>query len=158
METNLLTLTPDEFAARFAPLQHTAKNAGRANKYGVKIGDIFSASWGWEQTNVDFFQVVALVGETSVRVREVRPPMIKDNAVSGMSADRVYRLTGDLLPAAPHSVFIKDQEKGDIKRLSPGYDPDPEKAKQNCIFKLASYATAHKCNSDTVETYESWYY
>lgn len=32
-----------------------AKTAEKVNKYGVKVGDLFSASWGYEQTNVDFF-------------------------------------------------------------------------------------------------------
>lgn len=129
----------------------------KVNKYGVKVGDIFSASWGYEQTNVDFFQVVALVGESSVRVREVRPAMIEDVAVSGMSADRTYKITAELLPPVRSSVFIKDQENGDIKRIKPGYDKDPELAKANCSFNLSSFATAFKCNGETVKSYESWY-
>lgn len=137
--------------------QKPAKAAEKVNKYGVKVGDIFKASWGWEQTNVDFFQVVALVGETSVRVREVRLQMIEDKAVSGMSADRTYKLTAEMLPAVSNSVFIKDQEKGDIKRICPGYYKDPEEAKKNCFFRISSYASAHKCNGNTVKTYESWY-
>lgn len=131
--------------------------AEKVNKYGVKVGDIFEASWGWEQTNADFFQVVALVGETSVRVREVRLQMIEEKGVSSMSSDRTYKITAEMLPTVPNSVFIKDQEKGDLKRLSPGYYKDPEEAKKNCFFRLSSFATAHKCNGNTVETYESWY-
>lgn len=133
------------------------KKAEKANKYGVKVGDIFEASWGWEQTNVDFFQVIALVGETSVRVREVRPLMIDEVGISGMSADITYKLTSEILPPAHSSVFIKDQENGDLKRITPGYSSDPEEAKKNCYFKLADYATAHKCNGETIKVYESWY-
>lgn len=129
----------------------------KANRYGVKVGDVFEATWGYEQTNVDFFQVVALVGEASVRVREVRPMMLEEAATGPMAADRVYKLTGELLPAVTHSVHIKDQEKGDLKRIQPGFDADPEKAKANCFFKVASYASAFKCNGDVVRTYESWY-
>lgn len=127
------------------------------NKYGVKVGDLFYASWGYEQTNYDFFQVVALVGETSVRVREVYPQMIDELPTGPMAADRTYKLTNDLLPAAPHSVFIKDQEKGDLKRIKPGYNADPEEAAKNCYFYLDTFANAHKCNGDTLTAYESWY-
>jgi hypothetical protein len=133
------------------------KKAEKVNKYGVKIGDIFSASWGWEQTNVNFFQVVALVGECSVRVREVYPAIVDEKAVSGMSADYTYKLTNEILAPASRSVFIKDQEKGDVKRIQPGYDKDPEKAIQNCYFKLDTFANAHKCNGETVTEYVSWY-
>ena len=134
------------------------KTKEKKNAFGVKVGDIFSASWGYEQTNNDFFQVIALVGEKSVRVREINPPIISRDPVSGMSEDRVYKLTGEILPPASHSVFIKDQENGDLKRLKPGYYQDEEKAKRNCYFNLSSFADAHKCNGETVKTYDSWYY
>lgn len=134
------------------------KTKEKKNAFGVKVGDIFSASWGYEQTNNDFFQVIALVGEKSVRVREVNPPIISRDPVSGMSEDRVYKLTGELLPPAPHSVFIKDQENGDLKRLKPGYFQDEKKAMENCYFNLSSFADAHKCTEGEIKTYESWYY
>lgn len=126
--------------------------AEKANKFGVKVGDIFSASWGYEQTQTDFFQVVELVGSSSVRVREVDLPIIDSEAVSSMSEDRVYEIVRELLPASSYSVFIKDQERGDIKRLTEGYSEGSVK------FRLSSFASAYLCTADTLETYESWYY
>lgn len=136
----------------------TKEKAEKKNVFGVKVGDIFSASWGYEQTNNDFFQVVALVGEKSVRVREVNLPLINSDPVSGMAEDRVYKITGEILPPSPHSVFIKDQEKGDLKRIKPGYFQDEEEAKNNCYFDISSYASAYKCNGEIKKVYESWYY
>lgn len=124
----------------------------KANKFGVKVGDIFSASWGYEQTNNDFFQVVELVGSSSVRVREVNLPIVDSEAVSSMAENRVYQIVRELLPACSFSVFIKDQERGDIKRLTEGYSEGDVK------FKLASFARAYLCKADTINTYESWYY
>lgn len=129
----------------------------KTNKYGVKVGDLFSATWGYEQTNVDFFQVIALVGETSVRVREVYPQMIEENPTCSMAADRTYKLTNELLPPASCSVFIKDQENGDLKRIKPGFCNDPEEANKHCYFYLDSFANAHKCNGESTTVYESWY-
>lgn len=136
----------------------TKEKAEKKNVFGVKVGDMFSASWGYEQTNNDFFQVIALVGEKSVRVREVNPPIVRRDPVSGMAEDRVYKITGEILPPSPHSVFIKDQEKGDLKRIKPGYFQNEEKAKNNCYFDISSYASAYKCNGETKKVYESWYY
>ncbi|MFQ9218280.1 hypothetical protein [Sellimonas intestinalis] len=136
----------------------TKEKAEKKNVFGVKVGDIFSASWGYEQTNNDFFQVIALVGEKFVRVREVNLPIINSDPVSGMAEDRVYKITGEILPPSPHSVFIKDQEKGDLKRIKPGYFQDEEEAKNNCYFDISSYASAYKCNGETKKVYESWYY
>lgn len=142
-------------AAKAATKQEA--KAEKVNKYGVKVGDLFYASWGWEQTNVDFFQVVALVGESSVRVREVYPRMIEEDPTGPMAADRTYEITSELLPACSSSVFIKDQERGDLKRIKPGYNRDPEEAKKNCYFYLDSFANAYKCTGDSLRTYESWY-
>lgn len=133
------------------------QKAEKVNKYGVKVGDIFSSSWGYEQTNIDFFQVIALVGESSVRVREVYPRMIDEKGISGMSADRTYQITSEILPPASRSVFIKDQENGDVKRIKPGYYKDPDEANKHCYFTLSSFASAYKCNGETVTEYESWY-
>ena len=132
-----------------------AKVAATVNKFGVKVGDFFSASWGYEQTNADFFQVVELVGASSVRVREVNPPIIEDKATGPMACDRVYdiRNTGELLPPSSSSVFIKDQERGDLKRLK-SYQADGSRPQ----FFLASFTDAHYCEGDTQKMYESWYY
>lgn len=121
-----------------------------SNKFGVKVGDIFSCSWGWEQTNVNFFQVVALAGKTSVRLREVYPEIIKEEAVSGMAENRTYKLTRDILPAASRASFIHDQEKGDLKRITDGYNGEPR-------IKISSYASAYLCKGETVTEYVSWY-
>lgn len=136
-------------AAKTAP---KAEKPPKKNKFGVKVGDIFTASWGYDQTQTDFFQVVELVGELSVRVREVYPRMIEEDAVSPMSADRTYKITRDILPPAPHSVFIKDQERGDIKRLK-SYAKDGS----DIQFNLSSFANAYICRNSTKKCYESWY-
>ncbi|HCD6897471.1 TPA: hypothetical protein NDW55_004925 [Klebsiella pneumoniae] len=37
----------------------------------VSVGDIFASSWGYEQTNVSFYQVVSIHGKSTVCVRPV---------------------------------------------------------------------------------------
>ena len=131
------------------------KKAEAVNKYGVKVGDLFRASWGYEQTNNDFFQVVELVGASSVRVREVFPEIVSTKAVSSMSEDRTIKVSRKMLPAAPRSVFIKDQERGDLKRLK-SYAADGVSDPQ---FNLSSFANAYYCAPGAdLTVYESWYY
>lgn len=137
-----------------AEAPQSRKAAAKVNKYGVQVGDLFSASWGYEQTNNDFFQVVELVGSSSVRVREVYPEIVSTKAVSSMSEDRTVKVSREMLPAAPSSVFIKDQERGDLKRLK-SYAAD---GLSNPQFFLASFTDAHYCQPGTKKVYESWYY
>ena len=129
----------------------------KTNDFGVRLGDIFSTSWGYEQTNVNFFQVIALIGKKSVRVREVNPKIIKEEATCGMAVNRTYKITNEILPYTDYSVFIENQEKGDLKRLKFGRYKSEEEAKKNCYFTLENYANAYKCNGDETTEYESWY-
>jgi hypothetical protein len=48
-----------------------AKVRAAALAANVKVGDIFVNSWGWEQTNIDFYQVVAKPSAKTVVVREI---------------------------------------------------------------------------------------
>ena len=41
------------------------------NALGVQIGDVFYYSWGYEQTNIDYYQVVDLRGKTQIILREI---------------------------------------------------------------------------------------
>ena len=126
------------------------KAAEKVNKFGVKVGDIFTMSWGYEQTNVDFFQVIALCGDSSVRVVEVNPPVIGRKPTCSMAEDRTYSITGDLLPHGGFSVFVKDNEKGDIKRITDYGNGTP------CIKMRDHHAT--KLDKGEYTTYVSWYY
>ena len=70
--------TPEaiEFARKAADgtLQSTPKTRTSVNtvvnEHGVEVGDIFYTSWGYEQTNVDFFQVTAVTAKMAT-VRKI---------------------------------------------------------------------------------------
>ena len=135
-------------------IKKESQKAEKTNKFGVKVGDIFRMTWGYDQTNNDFFQVIELVGANSVRVRECYPTMLESRAISGMSEDRVFSIpkNGELCKYPESSIFIKDQQKGDLKHLktwaADGVS-DPHIKIDNDI--------AHFCAGDTIKVYESWY-
>ena len=60
--SNNVSVTPTKVKAKKQPV----------NKYGVKVGDMFCDIWGYEQTNVDFYQVVDLKGSTTVVLKPVK--------------------------------------------------------------------------------------
>lgn len=133
-----------------------AKKAAPVNKYGIKKGAFFSMSWGYEQTNVTYFQVVELVGTCSARVKEVYPEIISREATCSMAEDRIYNLdTSKLAPAATSSVFINDCEHGDIKKITP---TKWSREEQYHISFDKGYYTAHLVKSATEKQYVSWYY
>ncbi|HFD6166053.1 TPA: hypothetical protein ACF5HI_004614 [Salmonella enterica] len=48
----------------------------------VSINDIFASSWGYEQTNICFYQVVSIHGKSTVCVRPIDSEVIYVNANS----------------------------------------------------------------------------
>lgn len=61
-----------------------SQKAEKKNAFGVKVGDIFSASWGYEQTNIDFYQVIALRGKTQVVLAAIGAYSRQDGFCSAM--------------------------------------------------------------------------
>lgn len=66
----------------------------------AKVGDILEASWGYDQTNVDYYQVVGVKGKM-VEVREIGAKTVEGSGFSHGMADMVT-------PAKDR--FIKDSE------------------------------------------------
>ena len=132
------------------------KTKKAVNKYGIEKGAFFSMSWGYEQTNVTYFQVVELVGTCSARVKEVYPEIIERTPTCSMAEDRVYNLDrSKLAPCASSSVFINDCEHGDLKKITP---TKWSKEEQYHISFDHGYYTAHLVTTNTEKQYCSWYY
>lgn len=61
------------FAIREASAKSMQERANqrKAFVHTFKVGDILSNSWGYDQTNVEFFQVTKLIGKSMVEIREI---------------------------------------------------------------------------------------
>ena len=106
----------------------------RAAFAAVKVGDIFVASWGYDQTNIDFYEVVA---KTAARVK-VRP-------ISSIEVeDEGSRFSTALLPAK--GVFTGPAETKAVRSSSWRENFDPEK---DAYIKIEDYTTASKWNGGT---------
>lgn len=111
--------------------------------HGIKVGDIFTMSWGYDQTNVDFFQVTK-VSNKCVWVVEVSLAMTSEDYISSMSADRTY--STELCVRRERSVFINDQVDGDRKTIKHWGD--------DCYLSF-DVGNAHKYSGEKL--YESWH-
>ena len=67
--------------------KYKAEKKAKQNNSLYEIGDIFYSSWGYEQTNVDFYQVVGKVGETMLKVREIAKESVEGS--EGFMSDSV---------------------------------------------------------------------
>lgn len=111
------------------------KQAAAEWRHGLKIGDIFECSWGYEQTNVDYYEVTALIGQHMVEVREI-----------GRQAEETGFMSGSCVPAPGH--YLTDRRRSETgemieverppRRMRPqrGYNGEP-------ILAVYSFAHAH---------------
>lgn len=57
---------------RISHKEHVAKRRAEQNKPNeLKVGDILYSSWGYDQTNIDFFKVTKILGKRKIEIVEV---------------------------------------------------------------------------------------
>lgn len=89
----------------------------------LKVGDIVYTSWGYEQTNIDFYQVIQLIGKATVKLCQLKCKDVGNNQGHFMSATKIP---------------LKDQfwkDKILTKRISP-------LTEGTCCIKISSFETA----------------
>ena len=101
--SNNVSVTPTKAKAKKQPV----------NKYGVKVGDMFCDIWGYEQTNVDFYQVVDLKGSTTV----VLKPVNKNARMIGDMSYMVSPIKDDFLEGKYKTRFMTNGEETIQRRV-----------------------------------------
>lgn len=80
-----LSGTPDVENSPVNPTRVASTASAPKNRYGVKVGDVFVDSWGYEQTNIDFYQVVALRGTTQIVLKPIKKNYVAEGSMCGHS-------------------------------------------------------------------------
>lgn len=59
-----------------------SKKEAKAKKQVItaEVGDVFNTSWGYEQTNVEFYQVIERNGKTGVVIQEIAHESVKETS------------------------------------------------------------------------------
>lgn len=57
--------------------------AQRTAPHDVKVGDVFRSSWGYDQTNIDFYEVTRLIGKSTVEVRPIAQDSMETLSMQG---------------------------------------------------------------------------
>jgi hypothetical protein len=51
----------------------------------LKVGDVLRCSWGYDQTNIDYFEVTKLVGKRTVEIRKIACESVDTSFMQGQS-------------------------------------------------------------------------
>lgn len=97
--------------------KETEAAAKKAYRHDHKVGDIFATSWGYDQTQSEFFQVVEVKGSDLI-VREIaqasaaRPAGPMDTGGSMSMTDRVVGIPGKFVGKP---IRVRPQHGGSVK-------------------------------------------
>lgn len=61
----------------------------------LEVGDVLKASWGYDQTNVDYYKVLSLKGKTMVVIAEIASFRSYDDIDSGSCSPDVSKIIGE---------------------------------------------------------------
>ena len=71
------------------------RKAAKAVPMDVKVGTVFKASWGWEQTNVDFYEVTKIISPTMVEVTPISAAKTEEQWLAGKCVPVVGSFKGE---------------------------------------------------------------
>lgn len=80
-----------------------------------QVGDVLYGSWGYDQTNVEFYEVVAIYGKRAVGIRALAQVCRADSGISSM-AEYVMPATGPDRFYDPESDRAYVREKAQVLR------------------------------------------
>lgn len=89
-----------------------------ATGHGVPVGAVFVHSWGYDQTNIDFYEVVGVTAK-AVKIRPVK----QTTEYLGSGQDKTVPVEGDdRFKGEPVTKFVKfwkyDGENGPVLRIN----------------------------------------
>ena len=121
-----------------------------SNESGFKIGDYLYNSWGYDQTNIDFYKVVGFAGKKSVKIIPVNSKMVSSKPPTDMVAP------GD--SEAEYDVILKSKKPGDEWPSSwkKGDGPITKLAKNGYVSLGNGYSATKWDGNPLYETSSGW--
>lgn len=94
----------------------------------LKTGDIIVESWGYEQTNVNFYQVIAVNGKQTITIREICATYEETGFMQGTCIPRKDVFTNDSLLMKKRVYKFGTSERVNIRSYSSAqkWDGKPE--------------------------------
>ena len=100
-----------------APAETAPAASGPASKFGIKVGDILQDSWGYEQTNVEFYLVTKIVSAFKIEIVELGHTTVStESSMSGyVMPDTNCRIGEPLQKMVSQSSYEKRDGRWHVK-------------------------------------------
>lgn len=102
---------------------------------GLEVGDILRCSWGYEQTNVDYFEVTALIGKRMVEIREIASESYATGWAMGRCAPMKGKYIGEPMRKIARGGAVS------IYSFASAYKVEPKIVGGVPVFETAGFTT-----------------
>ncbi len=118
--------------------EHMVRAANNGAKpRALEVGDVLRASWGYEQTNIDYFLVQALKGKTQVIVTEIGSDIIQTGDMQGNCIPDPETLKGESMLRKADGDCVKINDCVRARKMIPKIVMGAR------IYKSSSYSSYH---------------
>lgn len=96
------------------------KSERAAEGRGLEVSDILKSVWGYDQTNIDYYEVTRLVGKTQVEIRELCSDSKEDQGwLMGTSTPIAGKYCGDPMIKVARSGSVKIESYAWARKMEP---------------------------------------
>lgn len=114
------------------------------NEFGVEVGDFFVSSWGYDQTNVDFYKVVGLTAK-GVKVQKWTTAIVGESGgphEAVVPGDEPATYTD--WDAVTEDMDYWEQQEAKVERPMPVLQKRLKSHGSTISFTVNSYSNAYK--------------
>lgn len=88
----------------------------------LQVGDVLRAMWGYDQTNIDYYEVTALIGATMVQVRKIAAQRAEDLHMQGDCVPAPGRYTSEPMRRRAQGDRVTIDSVRSAYRITPTVD------------------------------------
>lgn len=100
--------------------RRAARKAERkARGRGLAVGDVLSAMWGYEQTNIDWYEVTGLIGTSMVEVRQLAADREETNWQQGKTVPLSGHYIGEPMRRKASDGHVKIDDVRSASKVDP---------------------------------------
>lgn len=103
-------------------LKATRKAEEKATGRGLNVGDVLRCSWGYDQTNIDYYEVTGLIGKTMVEIREINCFSKETSWAQGESAPAAGQFIGKPMRRVAKDGAVRMNSFSWARKMEPASD------------------------------------
>jgi hypothetical protein len=105
---------------------------------GLEVGDVLKTCWGYEQTNVEWFQVTALIGKRMVELREIAADAEETGWLRGNTVPMVDSFKGEPIRRNATNGAVRIDDVRHAWKVEP-----LERIGGKAVYEAASFTAYH---------------